>query len=97
MKSKESTYKQAAPTLLQGGTRFLDALEKDLKKASHFIAIQVMSFEADQAGQGIIELLSNYPQTILGPKDQAAVRVCMQLVKNSTHCGHCFNMHKTRV
>ena len=62
MKSKESTYKQAAPTLLQGGTRFLDALEKDLKKASHFIAIQVMSFEADQAGQGIIELLSNYPQ-----------------------------------
>ena len=62
MKSKESTYKQAAPTLLQGGARFLDALEKDLKKASHFIAIQVMSFEADQAGQGIIELLSNYPQ-----------------------------------
>ena len=62
MKSKESTYKQAAPTLFQGGARFLDALEKDLKKASHFIAIQVMSFEADQAGQGIIELLSNYPQ-----------------------------------
>lgn len=62
MKSKESTYKQAAPTLLQGGARFLDALEKDLKKASHFIAIQVMSFEADQAGLGIIELLSNYPQ-----------------------------------
>jgi len=62
VKSKESTYKQAAPTLLQGGAGFLDALEKDLKKASHSIAIQVMSFEADHAGQRIIELLSNYPE-----------------------------------
>ncbi len=62
MKSKEFTYKQAAPTLLQGGAGFLDALEKDLKKASHSIAIQVMSFEADQAGQRIIDVLSNYPE-----------------------------------
>jgi cardiolipin synthase len=62
VKSKESTYKQTAPTLLQGGAGFLDALEKDLKKASHSIAIQVMSFEADQAGQRIIDVLSNYPQ-----------------------------------
>ena len=62
VKFKNPTNEQAAPTLYQGGIPFLDALEKDLNKASHSIAIQVMSFEADQAGQQIVELLSSYPK-----------------------------------
>ncbi|MEL0010206.1 MAG: phospholipase D-like domain-containing protein [Bacteroidota bacterium] len=62
VKFKNPTNEQAAPTLYQGGIPFLDALENDLKKASHSIAIQVMSFEADQAGQQIVELLSSYPK-----------------------------------
>ena len=56
-----STY-STATTLHTGGDGFIQALRQDLAKATHSIAVQVMSFEADQAGQQIVELLSNYPQ-----------------------------------
>ena len=57
-----STTYPTATTLHTGGDGFIQALRQDLASASHSIAIQVMSFEADQAGQRIIDLLSNYPQ-----------------------------------
>jgi cardiolipin synthase A/B len=57
-----STTYPTATTLHTGGDGFIQALRQDLASASHSIAIQVMSFEADQAGRQIIELLSNYPQ-----------------------------------
>lgn len=56
-----STY-STSTTLHTGGDGFIQALRQDLAKASHSIAIQVMSFEADQAGQQIVELLSSYPK-----------------------------------
>ena len=55
-----STY-STATTLHTGGDGFIQALRQDLAKATHSIVVQVMSFEADQAGQQIVELLSNYP------------------------------------
>ena len=57
-----STTYPTATTLHTGGDGFIQALRQDLASASHSIAIQVMSFEADQAGRQIIEMLSNYPQ-----------------------------------
>ena len=57
-----STTYPTATTLHTGGDGFIQALRQDLTQATHSIAIQVMSFEADQAGQRIIDLLSNYPQ-----------------------------------
>ena len=60
--SMNAINKHPQCTLYQGGIPFLDALRQDLAKASHSIAIQVMSFEADQAGQQIVELLSSYPK-----------------------------------
>ena len=47
--------------MLSGGGDFLRALEKDLTQATHSIDIQVMSFEADQAGHQVVDLLSRHP------------------------------------
>jgi cardiolipin synthase len=39
----------------------LRALEKDLTQASESISLQVMSFEADQAGHQVVDLLNHHP------------------------------------
>lgn len=57
-----STTYPTTTTLHTGGDGFIQALRQDLAKATQSIVVQVMSFEADHAGQQVIELLSSYPQ-----------------------------------
>ncbi len=57
----ENSAPLQATKILSGGGDFLRALEKDLTQATHSIDIQVMSFEADQAGHQVVDLLSRHP------------------------------------